>query len=205
LNPVAPVPEGDAELLEQELEVAPRVRLQRGEDLIELHGRRCLGGADHVAVAELRSRRRPGLDVEEEVALEEDARADLDRGVLVNRLAHVVDAHRDPDALVARAQRLDLGDLADVDAADADEGALAQVVRGLEVGLDLEVMLERDRLGEAEVRHDDDGHDEDEPRCDPGDPLCLTAPHLIAPSGWSRNRSPSSARARAAARSRSRG
>ena len=31
-----------------------------------------------------------------------------DRGVLVDRQAHVVDAHRDPDTLVALAQRLDL-------------------------------------------------------------------------------------------------
>ena len=37
----------------------------------------------------------PGLDVEEEVALEEDARADLDLGVAVDRLAVVVDAEGD--------------------------------------------------------------------------------------------------------------
>ena len=60
----------------------------------------------------------PGLDVEEEVALEEDARADLDAGVAVDRQRLVLELHRHRDRGRVAAHRLDLRDLADVHAGD---------------------------------------------------------------------------------------
>ena len=71
----APVPSPRAVLCRS----VARVALQRGQHLVELHRRRRLGDRDRVAVVDGRRRRRARRDVDEEVALEEDARADLQR------------------------------------------------------------------------------------------------------------------------------
>ena len=73
------------------------VGLQRGQDFVELHRRRRLRDRDRVAVADLLATRRAGRQIHEEVALEEDARADLGRRVVVDRQALLVHLHRDLD------------------------------------------------------------------------------------------------------------
>ena len=73
------------ELVEQVAQVLARVALQRGQHLVELHRRRRLRDLDRVAVVEHRRRRRARREVDEEVALEEDARPDLGGRVLVDR------------------------------------------------------------------------------------------------------------------------
>jgi hypothetical protein len=60
---------------------------------------------------------RAGFEVHEEVALEEDARADLRARVLVNRAARLADAHRHRHGQLAGGGALDLHHLADLDAA----------------------------------------------------------------------------------------
>ena len=146
------------------LQVGPRVALQRAQHLVELHRRRGLGERDRVAVVDGRRRRRARRDVDEEVALQEDPRADLHHGVLVDRQALVRDLHRH-DGGVAAGLALDLGDLADVDAGDAHRGVLADRVRRLEDRLDPEAVRERHVLGEAEEdadARDDEHHEADE-------------------------------------------
>jgi hypothetical protein len=71
------------------------------------------------------------VNLDKEVALEEEVRADLQLGVLVDRQRRVLELHRHPGGAALR-DRLDLGDLADVHAGDADLGARLQVVRRLE-------------------------------------------------------------------------
>ena len=124
------------------------------EDLVELDRRAGLVDRDRVAVVELGARRRAGLQVDEEVALEEDARADRHRGVLVDRQALLVDPHRHERGLLAVLDVLDLGDLADVDAGDPHRRARARRCwpSGRRPGSCSGA--ERDRLGEAEVGAD---------------------------------------------------
>src|SRR4029453_15990633 len=69
------------ELAQGRLELRARRRVQRREDLVHLPGPRGLAERDRVAVAERRRARRARLDVDEEVAVEEDARPDLHRRV----------------------------------------------------------------------------------------------------------------------------
>ena len=69
--------------------------LERGQDLVDLHCRSRLADRDRVAVAELGRARAARGQVEEEVALEEQPRADLDRRVLMDRLTLVVDGEGD--------------------------------------------------------------------------------------------------------------
>jgi len=126
-------------LVEEDLEVVAGVGLQRGQDLVQLHRRAGVLDLDRVAVAELGRARRARVDVDEEVALEEDPRTDRRGRVDVDRQALVLDFHRDHGALVdALAHRLDVGDLADVDAGDPHEGVRLDVVGRLERGLDRE-------------------------------------------------------------------
>ena len=139
------------EPVEQVAQVLARVALQRGQHLVELDRRGGPRDLDRVAVVELRRRRRAGPQVDEEVALEEDARADLGRRVLVDRQPGVLDLHRH-ERLVGALLGLDRLDLADVDAGDPHGRVDAQRVGGLEDGVDAEAVRERDVLGEAEER-----------------------------------------------------
>ena len=93
------VGERRAEPGERPLQALARRRLERREDLVDLDRRRRLGDRDRAAVGELRRARAARIEVEEEVALEEEARADLDRRVLVDRLALVVDGEGDLDGV----------------------------------------------------------------------------------------------------------
>ena len=151
-------------LLEERLEVLPRVRLKRLEELAELHGRGGVLHRDVAAVLDPRARRRPGLEVDEEVALEEDARADLHLRVLVDREALLLDLHGHPGLAVAVGQRMDVGDLADVDARLAHRRLLLEVVRRLEGRVDDEWVRERVVLREPEEGEHEDQHGSQEPR-----------------------------------------
>ncbi len=77
--------EGLAELVEQGLEVRADIRLERGEDLVDLDRDRGLAYGEGVAVIYLFSARRARLEVDEQVALEEEPRAQLHRRVFVQR------------------------------------------------------------------------------------------------------------------------
>ena len=81
-------------LLEERLEVLARVGLEGLEGLPELHRRGGVLDGDVAAVLDVRARRRARLEVDEEVALEEDARAHLQLRVLVDRQPVAVDVHR---------------------------------------------------------------------------------------------------------------
>ena len=99
-------------LLQQRPQVLARLGLQGGQHLVELHRRGRLLGRDRRAAGQLRLVRRARAQLDEVVALQEQARAHLELGVLVDRQAGVVDLHG--HARVARAvlQRLDRRDLA---------------------------------------------------------------------------------------------
>jgi hypothetical protein len=118
-----------------------------------------LRDGDDFVLLELVRRRRAGLDVHEEVALEEDARADLELGVALDREAHLLDLHRHLGRTLALLHRLDLHDLAHLHAGDPDRRARLQVVHVVEDGLELVRVRERVRLREAEVREQAD-HDD---------------------------------------------
>src|SRR4029078_279559 len=67
------------------LQVAARVALERRQQVAGLNRRRVPRYRDHAALGELGGRRRAGLEVDEEVALEEDARPDLELRALLYR------------------------------------------------------------------------------------------------------------------------
>jgi hypothetical protein len=167
------------EAVEHVAQVLARVALERGEHLVELDRRRGLGQLERAAVVELRGAGRAGLEVDEEVALEEDARPDLGAGVGADRAALVGDLHRH-DGVVRAVLRVDLLDLADVDAGDAHRRVGPQAVGGLEHGVDLVAARERDVLREAEVREHQDRDDRDQ--ADRERAAALAAPAGCA--GW---------------------
>jgi hypothetical protein len=176
------VAQGAAELADHRLEVGARVGLERGEHLVDLHRARGLRQRQGVARLELGCARAPRLELHEEVALEEDARADLQLGVLVDRETRVVDLHRDHRrARVLALERLDALDLAHLNAGDPYRGARLDVRRVLEHGLQLVLSAdERHVLREREVGH---GHEEREPDRagrERRDAACLHAPHCPA-------------------------
>ena len=154
--------QADGEAVEQVAEVLAAVALQRGQDLVELHGGRRPRDLDDVPVGELRRGRRPRGQVDEEVALEEDARPDLGGRVLVDRQRGVLELERH-ERLVGALLGLDGLDLADRDAGDPHGRVGAQRVGRLEGGLDAEAVGERDVLGEAEPDPDDDDRERDQP------------------------------------------
>ncbi len=150
--------ERHGEAVEHVLEVVPCIGLQCSQDLVELHRRRRLGDLERVAVLEDRRRGRAALEIHEEVALEEDPRADLGRRVGVQRQPLVVDRqhdHRGVRALVGLHGR----DLADLHAGDPDRRPGPDRVRRLERRPHLERRREREVLREPE-EHDRHGHGE---------------------------------------------
>ena len=151
--------ERPAEDLEHLLKVRARVGLQRGEHLVQLDRGGGLADADRGAVVDGRTRRRSGTQVDEEVALEEDARADLHGGVLVNGERPVLQLHRHHRRVGVLVSG-DPGDLSDVDARDPHRRVLADRHGRREHALHAEPVRERDVLGESEVHpnHDDDEH-----------------------------------------------
>ena len=104
----------------------------------------------------------PAREVDEEVALEEDARPDLGGRVLVERQAVLVDLHHH-ERLVGALLRLDRLDLADLDAGDPHRRVDAQAVGGLEHRVEAEAVGEGDVLGEAQEHGDEDDRERDQP------------------------------------------
>ena len=160
--------DGDPVLREQQLEVVPRITLQRAQHLVDLHRLGPLRDRERVAVTHRRRGGGPRLDVDEEVALQEDPRANRERGVRVQRQADVIDLHRDvghlalllgPGGQLAALHRGDVGDHADVDAGDPDERLRPETVRVREQRVNGE--LARERVRELRVREVGDEHDGD--------------------------------------------
>ena len=172
--------ERGADALQRPLQRAARVGLQRGQDLVELDRRPGLRERDQPAVGERARRRRARLQVDVEVALEEQPRPDLQRRVAVQRLAVVVDAHRD-ERVVGVLVALGLDDLADVHAGDPDRRVRPQQVGALDDRLDLEVVAQRDRLREPEVRDEQGEEDGQQPRAQRRHPELLVASHFCNP------------------------
>ena len=109
-----------------------------------------LGGlvlGDERAAVELGRARAARVQVDEQVALEEEARAQLHRRVLADRQGAVLEVHRDDGGVLALAVRvgqvLDVGDLADVDAGDPDRALGADVLRVGEDRLELVAVAAR--------------------------------------------------------------
>ena len=111
----------------QQLEVVARVLLERREDLVQLNRRCRLRDRDRVPLVGGRRRRAARLQVDEEVALEEDARPHLDRRVLVDRQRVVFECERDDRGAALTA--LDLLHLADLDARDPHRRARPELGR----------------------------------------------------------------------------
>ena len=140
---------------QQLLQVLARVALQGRQHLVELDGRGRLRDRDRVPGLQLRRARRSRLEVHEEVALEEDARADLGRRVLVQRERGVLELHHQ-QGVVGAFDRLDGLDLAHLDARDPHGRVGPDRVRRLELRVEPEAGRERDVLREAEVHDHDD-------------------------------------------------
>src|SRR5204862_1426393 len=126
--------QGVAIALERLLEIGAVVLLEGSEDLVELDRRARLRGGDRVAAREVRRLWAPRPQVEEEVALQEETGTNRDRGVLVDRLALVVDREGDIGH-VALAR--DAHDLPDGNAGDAKRGVRLERRRVLECGVEL--------------------------------------------------------------------
>ena len=90
-----PVGEGRAVALEQAAEVGPHRRLQGGQHFVDLHPGRGVADRDRVAAAQLGGAGAARREVDEKVALEEDARADRGEGVVVDRPALAFDGEGD--------------------------------------------------------------------------------------------------------------
>ena len=86
-------PEGPAELVEQDLEVRADVPLERREDLVDLDRDRGLADGERVAVLRLWSAGRARLEIDEQVALKEEPRAQLHRRVLVEWQRRLLQLH----------------------------------------------------------------------------------------------------------------
>jgi hypothetical protein len=150
-----------AAVADQQLAEIVALRLaQRVENLVELHRGRRVRDRDVVSGIELGRAGAARIEVDEEVALEEDAGPDGREGVLANRSALVLDREGD---LRRVALRLDLEHLADVDAGNADRRLVADLHAVLERrGQRVAVTSEGDVLREGEEGPDDDEHNQDQ-------------------------------------------
>ena len=186
------------ELVEQDLEVGPHVGLERGQHLVELDRHGCLAGREDVPVAGLRRVRAAGLQVDEQVALEKQAGAELHRRVGVQRQRRLLELHRhdrrgrrhfllgnvlgaDLGGLgrVLRRKVLDRRDLADVHARDPHRRRRPDVARVREHRLDRVLVRPRQRLGEGIDGQGADDHDEDQADRPVREALASFGPH-----GW---------------------
>ncbi len=107
--------ESFAVAFEQAAEVGAHRRLQRRQHLVELNRYRGAADRDRAATVHLGRAGAARVEVDEEVALEEDPRSDLGVGVAVDRTALLFDGEGDGRG-AAVAARLD--HFADVDAGD---------------------------------------------------------------------------------------
>ena len=149
---------------EQLLEVLARARVEGPEDLVDLDRRRGLRGGDREAVIRHLGLWRPRTQVEEQVALEEDARPHLHLRVLVDREGVLVELHRHDDRGGAVAGRLDPRDLPDVHAGDAHNLVALDRRRVREGRLELEGRAEGQVLREGEPGRDHDQDQRDQAR-----------------------------------------
>jgi hypothetical protein len=141
-----------------------RAGLQRRQHLVELDRDPGLADRDRVPVIELLGRRRAGVQVDEEVALEEGPGADLGGRVAAHRQSLVLD--RDDRGRAVTGAALDLFDDADVHARDPHRAVRPQVVGGAELDLDLVLVDPGELLGRrepeaADERDDDPDRDQD--------------------------------------------
>ena len=131
--------ERPAESLKQRLQVRSRIRRERSENAIELNRPRRIGGGEGRTRGEDRRTRRSGVQIDVEVALEKQARANLRRRVSVDWQPAVLDVHRDDRSGGGLGKAVDRDDLPHIDAGDPDRG------RNVEVRLGREHPLERER------------------------------------------------------------
>ena len=144
-QPVAPADE-------EVLQVGARFGVQRIEHLVDLHRVGRLRDRQRRPRGELGRRGAARLQFDEPVPFQEDARADLDGRVGVDRKALVFDFHAH-DAHVTFA--VDRAHLADVDARDAHRRLGVHVDGRVEHRFQPEAVFERDVLGEPEVHRDE--------------------------------------------------
>ena len=146
--------------IEQQLQIRLVVGIERAEDLVEVDVGRGVGRRDRVALLVLAGTGAARIELEEHV-LERRRRAHQDRRVLVDRQVLALD-REGHDALAVL--EVDVGDVADLDAGDADRLALAGHDRlgGLELGLQLEGLLLEDRDPQALLLDDVAGDPERE-------------------------------------------
>ena len=188
---------GVAELLEEELQVVAHRLLQGGQHLVELDRDLGLPLWNQRAAVELGGAWAARLQVDEQVALEEEAGAELHGRVLADREGGVVELHRHHGRVLAIAvpvgEVLDLGHLADIDAGDPDRALGADVLGVGEDRLQLVAVPrdERERLGEGEVEAEDDRDDRDQPDPPVGSPLVVVrasrhgeSQKTLVPSCW---------------------
>ncbi len=164
--------DANAVLAQQNLQVLARVRLQRGQNLVELDRLDPLLDRECVAVRRSRRVGRARTDVDEEVPLEEDPWTDVEGGVGVERQPLLVDRHRHVSGRTLRAvlrtrpaarQRADALHLPHVHAGDPHQRGGPKAADARERRVDRERVGEGIReLGEREIRerhHDDDPDD----------------------------------------------
>ena len=136
---------------EKQLQVAARVRVQRGQDLVEVDVGQRLVDRDGAALRRLARRARARVELDDHV-VQAGLGAQQRRGVLVDRRVLAPDLHRHHRAPV---DEVHLGDVADVDARHLDRLALARRhrLRGGELGLVVDEVRadDRDPLGQVEA------------------------------------------------------
>jgi hypothetical protein len=152
---------------QEQTQIRLRVGIEAREDLVDVDVGRGVLDRHHPAVVDLAGLLRAGVELEEHV-LKARARAQEDRGVLVDRQVLAVDAEGDHGATVLELDGLDLPDL---DARDVDGLPLPghNGLRRRELRLQLERLVLEDRESQALLLDDDVGrnqgdHDEDHDR-----------------------------------------
>jgi hypothetical protein len=150
----AAAPHRSGVLAQQRLQVGAGVGVEHRQHLGQRHRAAGLGDRHGAAVLDRLGLRRARLEVDEEVALEQDARPDLHVRVLVHRQRVLPQLHRDPGGGLAAVGHLDLRDLADLHPGLAHRRAGLEVLGVADEGPQLVRVGKRVRLGEPEV----DGH-----------------------------------------------
>ena len=183
-----PAAERRAQSLEQGLQVGAAVAVQRRQDTVELDGPGGLGGGQDVPRGDDGRGRRPRVQVDVEVALQEQPRADVGGGVGVDGQSAGLDGHRRHRGARVAAEAPQRGDGAHVDPGDPDRRAEVQL------GLDGEGGLEHERRGDERQRsaeHQEADHQDHHRGDQPGGEIAdagAVASHLplaLVDSVWS--------------------
>ena len=174
----APVLQGGRVLAQDDPQRVTPGQVERLQDLVELHRRRRLCQRDGAAVGEISGGRRPRVQVDEEVALQEQARAHLHGGVAVQRQAPVGDLQRHDRRRPGAAAGAH--DLADLDPGDAHGRVSRQAGGQPDHSVHLVVGADRHRAAEGEIAQHRDRADDGE-----ADALVVTVDRLrgdVAPA-----------------------